>query len=109
MKKLFPLQDPRHKPPRVVAAIKSELRKYLKRERRKELPEKADYWDFDCRAGKDNESAEPKHVSELVEAVDTAAKENWEAVYIEILAKPGHRAAKKPGAPEGDRTEPDPS
>ena len=107
MKKIFPLQDPRHKPPRVVASIKSELRKYLKRERRKDLPEKADYWDFDCRAGRDSASAEPRHVSELIEAVDAAATENWEAVYIEILAKPGQRAPKKSTAAEGDQKKPD--
>jgi hypothetical protein len=41
MKKTFSMTDPRHKAPRVVAAIKSDVRKYLKRERRKALPEDA--------------------------------------------------------------------
>lgn len=91
MKKLFPLEDPKHKPARVVESIKAEIRKYLKRERRKELPEGVDFWDFDCRAGKDGESAAAVHVSEITKPVDTASKENWESVYIEILAKPGHR------------------
>ncbi|QTN30944.1 hypothetical protein HZ994_00905 [Akkermansiaceae bacterium] len=91
MKKSFPLEDPKHKPARVVEAIKAEIRKYLKRERRKELPEGADFWDFHCRAGKDAESAATVHVSEITKPVDLARGENWDAVYIEILAKPGHR------------------
>ena len=98
MKKLFPLQDPKHKPARVVESIKAEIRKYLKRERRKELPEGTDFWDFDCRAGKDAESAETVHVSEITKPIDTASREEWDSVYIEILAKPGHRA--KGAAPE---------
>lgn len=92
MKKAFPLEVPNHKPPRVVESIKAELRKYLKRERRKELPEGVDFWDFDCRAGKDSESAEPIHVADITKPVDAAAVGKWDSVYIEILAKPGHRA-----------------
>ena len=101
MKKAFPLEVPKHNPPRVIEAIKAELRKYLKRERRKPLPEEVDFWDFDCRAGKDEESAEAVHVSEITKSVDTASQENWESVYIEILAKPGYRKN------DGSTTEPD--
>ncbi len=92
MKKSFPLEDPKHKPARVVEGIKAEIRKYLKRERRKELPEGIDFWDFDCRTGKDADNASVVHVSEITKPVDAAAQEKWEAIYIEILAKPGHRA-----------------
>ena len=91
MKKKFPLEMPNHKPPRVIEGIKAEIRKYLKRERRKPLPEGVDFWDFDCRTGKDAESAEPVHVSEITKPIDTASQENWPAIYIEILAKQGHR------------------
>jgi Family of unknown function (DUF6172) len=92
MKKLFPLEVPNHKPPRVVESIKADIRKYLKRERRKELPEGVDFWDFDCRAGKDAESAAKIHISEITKPVDMASQEKWDAIYIEIIAKPGHRA-----------------
>ncbi|MFD2257473.1 DUF6172 family protein [Luteolibacter algae] len=91
MKKSFPLTSPNHKPARVVESVKAEIRKYLKRERRKTLPEDVDFWDFDCRAGKAPETAEAVHVSELTKPIDIAAQEGWEAVYIEILAKPGRR------------------
>ena len=99
MKKTFPFSDPKHKPPRVVEAIKSEIRKYLKRERRKTLPEEVDFWDFDCRVGREAASAVSVHVAGLNPAIDNAVGEGWPAVYVEILAKPGHRTRK----PASDR------
>ncbi len=102
MKKSFPLTSPSHKPARVIEGIKAEIRKYLKRERRKPLPEEVDFWDFDCRAGKDDPSAETIHVSEITKPVDAAAENGWDSVYIEILAKPGHRTAKEKEASEGE-------
>lgn len=97
MKKTFPLEDPPHQPARVVEGIKSKIRKYVKRERRKSLVEGADFWDFDCRAGKERESSKEIHEAELIQAVDTAATEGWKEIYIEILAKPGYRT-KKPNS-----------
>jgi hypothetical protein len=91
MKKTFPFEMPNHKPPRVIEAIKAEINKYIKRERRKPLPEGVDFWDFDCRTGKDAESAVPVHVSEITKPIDTASQENWATIYIEILAKQGYR------------------
>ena len=46
MKKTFPLHVPGKEDPRVVEAIKVTLTKYVKRERRKKLPEGVDFWDF---------------------------------------------------------------
>ena len=57
MKKTFPLTHPKKKPERLVDAIRSEVNKYLKRERKKTLPDGTDYWDFDCKVGVDAESA----------------------------------------------------
>ena len=94
MKKTFPLEAPGHAPQRVIASIKNDVRKYLKRERRKPLPEGVDFWDFDCRIGRDNTSAEETHVKEIIERIDLASREDWKFVYIEILAKSGHRVAK---------------
>ncbi|MFC7337121.1 DUF6172 family protein [Haloferula chungangensis] len=91
MKKSFPLSDPKHKPERVVAAIKNDVRKYLKRERKKQLPEGVDYWDFACKVGQGNEAPVSKHVEEIVPAIDEAAAAGCESVYIEILATPGVR------------------
>ena len=99
MKKTFPLESPKLKPARVIEGIKSEVRKYIKRERGKKLPEDVDFWDFDCRAGRDADSSVPAHLKELNAHIDTASQEQWPAVYIEILAKPGHRTRKPKDPP----------
>lgn len=102
MKKTFSLTDPVHKPARVIETIKSDIRKYLKRERRKPLPEEVDFWDFTCRVGESSDDAKEVHVAELGKKIDTAAESNWTAVYLEILAKPGHRTLKPPTDFESD-------
>ena len=91
MKKSFPLSDPKHKPERVVAAIKNDVRKYVKRERKKQLPEGVDYWDFACKVGHNSDAPAAKHLEEVVPAIDEAAAAGCEAVYIEMLAVPGIR------------------
>lgn len=91
MKKTFSFNSAKHKPPRVVESIKAEIRKYLKRERRKPLPEGVDYWDFDCKMGEPETEGEVIHVSQINEMIDQAAARNWDAIYIEILAKQGIR------------------
>jgi hypothetical protein len=87
MKKTFQLQDSKKKPERIIDGIKNELKKYLKRERGKKLPESATYWDFDCRVGADSESAVAVGVTELNVALDKAVADKLEACYVEILVK----------------------
>ena len=94
MKKTFKLTHPKIKAPRLVVAIKHEVRKYLRRERRKSLPEKVDFWDFDCRIGVDEASSEVIHVSDIDQAIDQAESKQLESFYLEILAKPGRRRKK---------------
>ena len=57
MKKTYPLTHPKALVDRLIEGIKSDIRKYLKRERAKDLPEAMDYWDFDCKFGSSAESA----------------------------------------------------
>ena len=96
MRKTFQLRPEGKNPDRVLDAVKHEIRKYIKRERRRELPEGADYWDFDCKFGATSEGAESVHLSAITGLIDGVAKEAGTQFYIEILAKPGHRAAKPP-------------
>ena len=95
MKKTFKLTHPKIKVPRLVEAIKYEVKKYLRRERRKALPKGADFWDFDCRMGVDEESSEAVHVYDINKAIDHAESKQFESFYLEILAKPG-KQKKKP-------------
>lgn len=97
MKKTFPLTAPNHQPARVIEQIKSDIRKYLKRERKKSLPEGVDFWDFNCKVGLGEAAPETKHVEELTTAIDQAAASESPSVYIEILATPGHRQKKDVG------------
>jgi hypothetical protein len=100
MKKTFPLTVPGQQPPRVVEAIKNDVRKYLKRERRKELPEGANHWRFDCKIGFGEAAPESIEAKEIVAAIDRALEKDCAAVYIEILAAPAFRPGGEPGAPE---------
>lgn len=90
MRKTFPLTHEKHKPARVLEKVKHEVRKYLRRERRKELPEGADYWAFDCQVGRDGPERRLA-VKDLDGAIEQAGAEGWESVYVEILAKAAKR------------------
>ena len=97
MKKTFQLAVEGKNRDRVVDAVKHEIRKYVKRERRRELPAGVDFLDFDCRFGLAPDSAESVHLNSLIPAIDAAVKEGAASCYVEILAKPGHRKARPAG------------
>jgi hypothetical protein len=94
MKKTFKLTHPKIKVPQLVVAIKHEVRKYLRRERRKILPEKFDFWDFDCRFGDNEASSAVVHLSDINKSIDQAVSKQLKSFYLEILVKPGHRSKK---------------
>jgi len=91
MKKTFELNNPKIKLARMYEAVKHETKKYIKRERAKTLPEDAGFWDFDCKYGSSEQSAESIHVTEINKMIDEAEKLGLTSFYIEILAKPGER------------------
>ena len=78
----------------MVESVRSDIRKYIKRERRKELPEDIDFWDFDCKFGDTEAAAEKIHIAEISKCIGDAEKRQLESFYVEILAKPGHRTRK---------------
>ena len=94
MKKTFKLTHPKIKPDRLIEAVKSDVRKYLKRERNKTLPEGADFWDFDCRFGHTEEDAKEIHVSEFPQLIEATKEQQLESFYVEILVKPARRVKK---------------
>ncbi|SFV83842.1 FIG00920191: hypothetical protein [hydrothermal vent metagenome] len=75
-------------------AIKHELKKYIKRERNKTLPEGVDFWDFDCRFGADELTCGVIHVSEINKVISEADVEGLDTFFLEVLAKPGKRTKK---------------
>lgn len=101
MKKTFKLTDEKKHPDRIIEGIKHELRKYLKRERSKKLPESETmYWDFACRFGQSAEQSEAVEFNAIMEGLDKSRALGWEACYIEILAKAVAKPAKSPKGAE---------
>jgi hypothetical protein len=94
MRKTFKMTHPKIKRPRLVEAIKHEVKKYIKRERGKTLPPDVDFWDFDCRFGVDEASSEVIHLSAINQAISQAEADQLESFYLEILVKPAHRSKK---------------
>jgi len=91
VKKTFQLRIEGKHPDRLLEAIKHEIRKYVKRQRRVPLPEGVDYWDFDCQFGPSQAAATPIHFATITSLIDAAAKQGEDMFYLELVAKPGHR------------------
>jgi len=88
MKKIFKLTDEKKHEDRVLEAVKNELRKYVKREKKKDLPDKSTmYWDFDCKVGTTSDDAEVVLYEELIKALDAVKATGVSEVYIEVMAK----------------------
>lgn len=93
MKKTFKLNIQDKNPDQLLEKIKQEIRKYVKRERRKQLPPTADFWLFDCKFGITESQAAEIKLRDMFANMDQAKAEGADSFYVEILAKPG---LKKP-------------
>jgi hypothetical protein len=93
MKKTFRLNAPRQADARVRDKIRHEVNKYVKRGRRKDLPEGYFRWEFACRVGPTEDAAESLKLDAVGTAIDRVAAEGAETVFVEILASAGKRSA----------------
>lgn len=91
MKKTFKLHIEGKNSDRVLESIKHQVNKYIKRERRKQLPPHVDYWDFNCRFGVVEAEAEVVHLAEIRKKMDEVSRSGGDSFYVEILATPGIR------------------
>jgi hypothetical protein len=88
MKKNFPLKDEKRHPDRVLEAVKHEIRKYIKREKKKKLPDaRTMYWDFDCKVGRSAEDAQSVESDILMKSIDAIKETGADSVYVEIIAR----------------------
>ena len=101
MRKTFPLAVEGKHPERLLDATKHEIRKYLRRERRRDLPEGMDYWAFDCRFGLTQEEAQPVHVAAIIERIDEAVAAGAAQFHVEILARAAKRLQRPQAEPGG--------
>lgn len=83
---------------RLLDASKHDIRKYVKRERSRALPEGVDFWDFDCKFGSNEATAAVVHFATIMGLIDTVAQEGGEQFYVEVVTKHGHRTAKPQSA-----------
>jgi len=95
LKKTFKLKVENKHPDRLLEAIKHEIRKYIKREKRKPLPEDVDFWQFDCKFAKDSNEPEVIKFVDITKNIDEASNEGCESFYIEILSKKGFKTKKE--------------
>jgi len=95
MKKVFKLTDEKKHPERIIEAIKHELRKYIKRERSKKLPDtETMFWDFACKFGQNPENAEKMDFNDIIKKLDGVNQAGWSECYVEIIAKAEEKPAK---------------
>jgi len=88
MKKIYKLTDKKKHEDRVLEAVKNDIRKYVKREKKKDLPDKKTmYWDFDCKIGATVSNAKTLEYETLIKALDDIKSTGASEVYIEIVAK----------------------
>jgi hypothetical protein len=59
----LPTIHPKIKVARLIETAKHDIKKYMKRKRRKELPKGTDFWGFDFRYGSDEASAKSSAVA----------------------------------------------
>ena len=107
MKKTYQLNIEGKNRDRLLDAAKHDIRKYAKRERAKALPKGVDFWDFDCKAGASDATAAPVHFAELMGAVDALLQDGVGQFYVEIISKPGHRAARAGNPADGEPVQDD--
>jgi hypothetical protein len=95
MKKTFKLHVEGKNSDRLLDAIKHEVRKYVKREKRKTLPHGANYWAFDCKFGVTADAAEVLHLGEITKQMDVIAKAGGDGFYVEIIARAAVRTPRE--------------
>jgi len=96
MKKIFKLIDEKKHEDRVLEAVKHEIRKYVKREKKKKLEDAQNtYWDFDCKVGATSESAKVVDFDSLIKELDAVKATGATECYVEILAKVVNKLLKE--------------
>ena len=94
MKKTYVLSVDGKNRDRLLDASKHDIRKYVKRERAKALPEGVDFWDFDCKLGSNPSDAEIVHFAALMPAIDALVGDGASQFYVEVATKHGRRIAR---------------
>ena len=95
MKKRFELTSPNKEPQRVLEAVKNEIRKYIKREKRKPLPQDMDIWNIACKFSKEEEELQEILFKDITTCLDEASALNTKSINIELISNAVKREVKK--------------
>lgn len=87
---------------RLIEASKHDIRKYIRRERRKELPAGADFWDFDTKFGFEEATAEVIPPAELIRTISAHVATGAEQFYVEVVRKPGKKVPRQAAEADAD-------
>ncbi|MCJ8328289.1 MAG: DUF6172 family protein [Campylobacterales bacterium] len=104
MKKTYQLIDEKQNLDRIVESIKNDVRKYIKREKRKTLQDEH-IWMFDCKSAINDEEIKEIKFTDITNVIDEAADNNAKTIYIELISKEVKRAPKKVVEKIEDETE----
>ncbi|MEA2049174.1 MAG: DUF6172 family protein [Campylobacterota bacterium] len=88
MKKIFALTASNKTKERVLESIKNDIRKYIKREKRKPLPENKNFWSIDCKFAKNDAELQEIRFEDIMKNINEASQENCESFHIELIANP---------------------
>jgi hypothetical protein len=94
MKKTFVLSNPKMTYQRIIETAKNDVKKYIKEERNKALPEKADFWGFDCKFGQNPATAQSIHEGDINSNISAAQNLHWKSFYLEVIATPKTRSKR---------------
>ena len=89
MKKTFLLTDPKKDPERVLDSIKHDIRKYIKREKRKELVDGSNFWKINAKFGQTEKSAVEIRFVDIMKNISDASTQKWDSFYIELISEAG--------------------
>ena len=102
MKKRFVLTATNKTKERVLESIKNDIRKYIKREKRKPLPEGTNFWSVDCKFAKNDDELQEIRFEDIIKNINEASEENCESFQIELIA---NAITKEPKNIETDNKE----
>ncbi|TYL46719.1 DUF6172 family protein [Marinomonas sp. IMCC 4694] len=94
MKKNFVLSHPKLSYQRIIEAAKNEVKQYIKQERKKALPEGADFWGFNCKFGQVADKARSIHEGDINTNISSAQSQHWKSFYLEVIPAPKQRAKR---------------
>ncbi|MGO3345860.1 MAG: DUF6172 family protein [Marinomonas sp.] len=91
MKKTFALSHPKMSYQRLIETAKHDVKKYIKQERTKVLPEDMDFWGFNCKFGQTADKARTIHEGDINSNISSAQSQHWKSFYLEVIAVPKTR------------------